>query len=123
MLYMQCTCFQVDVLRKCCLKFRKLFLEIGQIDPFVESITIASCCNKYYRLHHLPLNRIAIVPPGGYRKRENQSNIALKWLKWMAHNTGQRILHKLNGGEQKIGKWRVDGLWGTTCFEFYGCYW
>lgn len=115
-------CLQT-VLRQCCLKFRKMFLDIGGIDPFVESITIASACNAYYRLHHLPLNRIAVVPHGGYRKEERQSVMALKWLKWLAHTTGQRIQHKLNGGEVKIGRWRVDGLCDRTVYEFYGCYW
>lgn len=104
-----------QVLTKCCLKFRQIFLDIGQIDPLVESkltlhnfffviievksffflcITIASACNKYYRKHHLPLNRIAVIPHGGYRKEEKQSIIALKWLKWIAEETGERIQHK-----------------------------
>lgn len=79
----------VTILRRCVLQFRKLFLDIGQIDPIVESITIASACNKYYRKHHLPINRIAVVPHGGYRNNQRQSIIALKWLKWLAHTTGQ----------------------------------
>ena len=97
-------------------------MDIG-IDPITESITIASCCNKYYRLRHLPENQIAVVPHGGYRKEENQSIIGLKWLKWTAHLTGKRIQHKLNGGEVQIGQWKVDGLCDKTIFEFYGCYW
>lgn len=113
----------VEILKQSCLKFRKLFMEIGQIDPFVEAVTIASACNMYYRKHHLPLNRIAVIPHGGYRKEERQSLMALKWLKWMAHTTGQRIQHKLNGGEVKIGQWRVDGLCDTKIYEYYGCYW
>lgn len=115
----------VSVLRKCCLKFREMFLSIGQIDPIVESITIASACNKYFRKHHMPLNRIAVVPHGGYRKEQRQSNVGLKWLKWIARETGQRIRHKLNGGEVRIGPWLADGLneETRTIFEFYGCYW
>lgn len=113
----------VSILRKCCLKFRRMFMEIGQIDPLVESITIASACNKLYRHHHMPINRIAVVPHGGYRKAENQSIIAIKWLKWIAHKSGQRIQHKLNGGEVQIGKFKVDGISDKTVFEFYGCYW
>lgn len=113
----------VEVLTRCCLKFRQMFLDIGGIDPFVESITIASACSKYYRMHHLPANTIAVVPHGGYRKEQKQSVIALKWLKWIAHTTGQRIQHKLNGGEVKIGPWYVDGLCGKTVYEFQGCFW
>lgn len=80
---------------KCCLKFRQIFMEIGQIDPLTESITIASACNKYYRKHHLPINRIAVIPHGGYRKEERQSILALKWLKWVSKQTGERIRHKV----------------------------
>lgn len=109
-----------EVLRKCCLKFRQLLMEIAQFDPLVESITIASACNKLYRLHHLPADKIAVVPYGGYRKAERQSIIALKWLKWVSHTTGQRIQHKLNGGEATIGKWKVDGLCGKIIYEFHG---
>lgn len=126
---------------KSCLKFRQIFINIGQIDPLVESMTIASACNKYYRKHHLPINQIAVIPHGGYRKEERQSIIALKWLKWISHRTGERIQHKvgksayqffqmqnaisfqLNGGEATVGPWRVDGLCGKRIYEFMGCYW
>lgn len=113
----------VDVLRKCCLKFRKLFIEIGQLDPFVCAITIASACNKFYRMHHLPLNKIAIIPHGGYRKEEKQSLLGLRWLKWVAETNGEYIRHKLNGGEIKVGPYRVDGQCGNKIYELYGCAW
>lgn len=100
----------VTVLRRCLMKFRQMFLKIGNLDPLVESITIASACNKYYRMHHMPKDKIGVIPHGGYRKEEKQSVIALKWLKWLSHTSGRRIRHKLNGGEVKIGNWRVDGF-------------
>jgi len=33
------------------------------------------------------------------------------------------LQHKLNGGEQKIGKFKVDGLCRRTVYEFNGCLW
>jgi len=33
------------------------------------------------------------------------------------------IRHKLNGGEVKIGKYKVDCLSYKTIYEFHGCYW
>jgi hypothetical protein len=45
----------VDILRKCCLKFRKMLMEITTrdeikgIDPFEKCITIASVGNLVYR--------------------------------------------------------------------------
>ncbi|WAR08684.1 hypothetical protein MAR_018642 [Mya arenaria] len=50
----------VDILRKCCLKFRKMFMELTKkgvgnigIDPFENCITIASACNLVYRTNFL----------------------------------------------------------------------
>lgn len=45
----------VDILRKCCLKFRSLFMDLTKtgenkgIDPLENCITIASACNVVYR--------------------------------------------------------------------------
>ena len=35
----------VSILRQACMKFRKIFLQVGMVDPFTESITIASACS------------------------------------------------------------------------------
>ena len=37
------------VLRQACRKFRREFLEIGNIEVFLEALTIASACNKVLR--------------------------------------------------------------------------
>ena len=39
----------VDILRRCCLKFRTLFQKECGLDPFLHSFTIAAACNKVYR--------------------------------------------------------------------------
>ena len=49
--------------------------------------------------------------------------MALQWLAWIHHQSGDRILHTLNGGEQRIDNSYVDGydptkkittnLWGA----------
>lgn len=61
----------------------------------LSSIYLSSACNKYYRKEHLPINRIAVIPYGGYRKEERQSITALKWLKWISKESGERIHHKV----------------------------
>ena len=38
----------VDILRKCCLKLRKLYIETCEIDPF-QYLTIASVCMAIYK--------------------------------------------------------------------------
>ena len=39
----------VDLLRRGCLKFRECFLSANGVDPFLESLTIASACNLVFR--------------------------------------------------------------------------
>jgi len=95
------------------------------VDPFLTSLTIASACNRVFRRNFLKSRTIGIVPHGGYNRKENQSVIALKWLKWLAETEKIRIRHKLNGGEVKIGWCKVDGLEEETkmVYEFQGCWW
>jgi len=48
----------------------------------------------------------------------------MQWLEWLQHSQGVDIAHALNGrGEQKVGTHYVDGLSGTTVYEFHGCFW
>ena len=54
----------------------------------------------------------------GYRRNELQAIIALKWLKWLATEQNLRILHKLNGGEQHILPFKVNGLCDKTVYKF-----
>jgi len=39
----------VTVFRQACIVFRREFIEIGNVDVFTESVTIASACNKVLR--------------------------------------------------------------------------
>ena len=41
--------YDVTVLRQACIVFRRAFIEIGNVDVFTESVTIASACNKVLR--------------------------------------------------------------------------
>lgn len=65
---------------------------------------------------------IGIVPHGGYRKKDRHSITAIKWLKYIANQNNIRIRHALNGGEVKIGKYKADGVCGSTVYEYNGCY-
>lgn len=111
------------------MKFRKIFIKETTVDPFKNSITIASACNRVFRKLFLKNNTIGIIPHRGYSKDENQSIIALKWLKWLNHKYNLQIQHKLNGGEVIIDQtYKVDGFLGnpyglSTVYEFYGCFW
>ena len=113
----------VDILRRCCLKFRDLFINTTGVDPFHSCITIASACNRVYRSKFLKEDTIAIIPPQGYRPKDRHSLAAIRWLKWLSHKHGIEIKHARNHGEQRVGPYKVDGMYGKTVFEFYGCLW
>jgi len=108
---------------KSCLKFRDMFMEETTVDPFLKSLTIASACNIVFRKLFLKKDTIGIIPNNGYHPGDNQSAMALKWLKWICKTEKINIRHKLNGGEVKVGKYKVDGIDGKTIYEFHGCYW
>ncbi|KYM76654.1 hypothetical protein ALC53_12949 [Atta colombica] len=54
----------IDILRCACMAFRKLFLERGNVCPFVECTTIASTCMKVFRKNFLRKEEIGIIPLG-----------------------------------------------------------
>ena len=68
----------VMILRQASMKFRDLFKRETTVDPLTESVTIASACNRVFRKNFLKPNTIGIIPPGGYRRHEKQSAIAIK---------------------------------------------
>jgi hypothetical protein len=61
----------VTVLREACQLFRRDFMEIGNIDVFLEAITIASVFNKVLRKKFLKPSTIGLIPTGGYSCNKN----------------------------------------------------
>ncbi|MCP4474189.1 MAG: hypothetical protein GY821_06410 [Gammaproteobacteria bacterium] len=115
----------VDLLRCATWKFRMIFKEMTGVDCFAVGTTIASVCMHVYRKLFLKHDQIALVPYKGYRRKEQQSIIAVKWLKWIVHKEGHEIRHALNGGEIRVGNHKLDGyaeIDGVkTAFEFQVC--
>jgi len=56
----------VRVLRQACRAFLREFMETGNLDVFLESITIASACNKVLRKRFLQPDTIGLIPIAGY---------------------------------------------------------
>ncbi|XP_062615872.1 uncharacterized protein LOC134277560 [Saccostrea cucullata] len=115
----------VDILRRCCARFRSTLKKLVNVDPFQESITFANAANVAYRRNFMPKDSIAIIPNLGYDPARQYSAKACRWLTWMSHQNGCHIRHARNGGEVPIGNYTVDGYQEATrtVYEFYGCYW
>ena len=60
--------FQDDesVLGEACRVLRRIFIQIGNIDVFLQSVTIASTCNKEMRKRFFKPNTVGLLPSGGY---------------------------------------------------------
>ena len=115
----------VVILKQACLHFRKSFMNDAGIDPLLANVTISQLCMDYFRSHHLKENTIAIIPANGYHNEERQSEIGLKWLKYVEKTRGLSLIYKGTKGEKRVGKYRVDGYDpdNNVVFEFLGSYW
>ena len=72
--------------------FRREFMQAGHIDVFVETITMASACNKVLRKRFLKPDTIGLIPTGGYSCNNRYSKKALMWLLHMEETYGVQIL-------------------------------
>jgi len=116
----------VTVLRQACRLFRREFLEIGNIEVFLEALTIASACNKVLRKKILKPETIGLIPPGGYSANRRYSKKVL-WLLHTERMDGCHIRHARNGREfrpPELPHYSVDGYCAETrtIYKFLGCY-
>ena len=68
----------VDILRRCCLKFKQLMEETCHLDPFKYCVTIASACNRVFRQEFLEKDTTGPIPPQRYQPARRYSVMALK---------------------------------------------
>ena len=114
----------VTVLQQACRVFCREFLHIGNIEVFLESLTIASACNKVLRRK---TDTIGLIPTGGYTCYTKYSKKAIKWLLHMEQTDGVAIKHARYGQEYRLPElphFSVDGYCAetNTVNEFFGCY-
>jgi len=118
----------VTVLRRACLVLRRQFKQIGNIEAFLESITIVSACNKLLRKRFLQPDTIGHIPTGGYTCNNKYSSKALTWLLRVEQTNEVKIMHGPNGRDYKVldlFRFNVDGYCPQTrkIYEFFGCHW
>ena len=114
------------MLREACLVLRREIIQIGNIDVFLESVTIASACNKVMRKRFLKTNTIRLNPSDGYPGNVNYSNKAITWLEYREQTDGCTIRQGRNGhdyGPPELPRLSVDGLCAETrnVYEFFRC--
>jgi len=102
-------------------------MEIGNIEVFLEALTIASVCSKVLRKKFLKPETTGSLPPGGYSANNKYSKKALMWLLRMEQEDDCQIQHARNGREYKLPElshYSVDGYCAETrtVYEFLGYY-
>ena len=60
--------------------FTREFIQIGNVEVFLEAITIASVYNKLLRKRFLNPDTLGFIPKGGYSGNVNYSKKVLMWL-------------------------------------------
>jgi len=87
-------------------------MHIGNIDAFLESITIASASSKLLRKRFLHTDTIELIPNGGYTCNINSSKKALIWLLHMEEMDSVKRMHCRNSREHRLPelpRFSVDG--------------
>ena len=109
-----------NILLRCVMLFRELFMKVSGLDPLSRSITIAMSVMEVFKTKYLKQNILAIAPPNGYEAKRKASYVGTVWLDYLEESRKLKIKR-----EKKIGRYYCDGVINETkqCFEFYGCIW
>lgn len=73
------------------LAFRKIILDLCNIDPFCYSSTIASLAFLIYRQKHMIKDSIAVIPEIGYNPFQKTSNKARLWIRFYSYKFNLNI--------------------------------
>ena len=110
-------------------KYRKIIMDLTKksgvcIDPFENSITLASLAHLIYRSNILKPDTLPHIPENGYNFEHAHSFKATAWLNYVADKEKISISHAQNKGEKNFGSYFVDGYneERDTIYEFHGCY-
>ncbi|XP_059489271.1 uncharacterized protein LOC132204662 [Neocloeon triangulifer] len=113
----------VRILRIAALKFREM-IRLFRIEPFLESLTMASLTHEIYKRNHYLNGAIGILPKND-SYRGSQSKEGQKYLTYVEKFMGiKNLQHAGNGKEKVIGGAPVDGFDPDTgtIYQFHGCW-
>ncbi|XP_070570352.1 uncharacterized protein [Ptychodera flava] len=119
-----CCRSDVDILRRSCVKFQDMFVQMSGIDPFKVCMTISSACKVALHKNSLMEETKGVIADQRYLHRQDSSVLTLQWLEWMTFKKKASIKHVHNSGKTKIDQYWVDGYdeENNTVYELHGCY-
>ena len=109
--------YDVSVLREACCVLKREFLQIGNIDVFLEFVIIVAACNNVIRKRFLRPNTIGLIPSGGYTGKVNYRNKAIMWLVYREQTDGCIVRCAGNGRNYRppeLPRLSVDGFCAET---------
>lgn len=113
-------CIQdVVILKEGCKAFRNIMMELEGCDPF-QYTTIASMVMANFKANYLKKDTIAV-----FKECRKAPAFSKESINWLSSLNNPNIKHALNGGEESLGGFKVDGFDedSNTIYEFHGCYW
>lgn len=129
----------VEILKHALVAFRTEWMNITGDDVLKNSMTIASACMRHFRTKHIQRDSLALTLENGVERHDNQSVVALKYLKWYSYKNGITLRHRdsplgeyryhyidENGRQKTL---RLDGYaqmpvpYRPLAVEFHGCAW
>lgn len=128
----------VTILREGCIKFMKIILDIGDINPFLECVTLAQLALTVYRKKFMKRNTLGKMPENNYHMNSTQSRLSKRWLTYLNYfkceETKQKYFIKSEVKLPDLNRFIVDGFCKNypfdksksskgTIFEGFGCYW
>lgn len=91
--------------------------------PFTKSVTLPAFVNLVFCARFMERDSIAMLSGSDARYFCEILFESVEWLNYFPFTEGIHIWHGFNGGEKKIGKFRVDGYCEETItgFKYNGC--
>ena len=94
----------VEILRRAYIRFREIFIDVAQTDPFVAACTIASTSLYVFKKNFFMTTLLA------YRRAEKHSQISIEWLLYCERMIGRQIIHAGRAREFRLQEGHlVDG--------------
>lgn len=115
-------CMQdVRLLQAACSIFTRDVLQLTNVNPFVQSMTLAQLVLIIFRRNYMLENSLGIIPTNRYESKQNQSKIGIAWLLYIKKYVNKNILFETRLQPSGL---QVDGFCPITrtVYEMQGCY-
>lgn len=124
------------ILRQACLKYYKMILDLADINPYLECISLSQLSLTIFRKKFMKRNTLGIIPDNEYHMNTTQSKGCRRWLTYLNYfkceETEEKYFITPEMKLPELNRIVVDGFCKNypfeknkssfgTVFEFWGC--